>query len=484
MELHSRCLTLLLYCVLELQAARLHVHPNTSQFFWYESVTLSCVVAEKSSNWDSWTLKRNTSNQIDVPCSRWGVSNKSSCKIENAYPADSGMYWCESESGESSNTLNVTISASTVILESPALPVTEGDTVTLSCHHKEEFKHKTLNNFSANFFKNGVFIGNARNITFSAASKADEGFYKCGHPTGVESPQSWLSVTSKVNAPPASLHLLSLPRVIAIIILIVIYKLILIVCVKMYRKWSRGRNPVYLRLLYCVLELQAARLHVNPNRSQFFLHQSVTLSCVVAGKSSNLESWTLKRNTSKKMSESCSSWEESNKSSCTMEDPYPADSGMYWCESESGESSNTLKVTISASTVILESPALPVTEGDTVTLSCHHKEEFKHKTSNNFSANFFKNDVFIGNARNITFSAVSKADEGFYKCGHPTGVESPQSWLSVTSKVNAAPASLHLLSLPRVIAIIILIVIYKLILVVCVIMYRKWSRGRNPVHLR
>lgn len=84
--------------------------------------------------------------------------------------------------------------------------------------------------------------------------------------------------------------------------------------------------------------------------------------------------------------------------------------------------------------MILQSPALPVMEGDTLTLFCHHKIAHNHKTSSNFSANFYKDGVFIGNATNITFSAVSKADEGLYKCKHPTKGESPQSWLAVTSK--------------------------------------------------
>lgn len=50
-----------------------------------------------------------------------------------------------------------------------------------------------------------------------------------------------------VDAPPAPLHLLSLPRVMAIIILIVLYKMILVMCVMLYRKWSRGRTLVYWR---------------------------------------------------------------------------------------------------------------------------------------------------------------------------------------------------------------------------------------------
>lgn len=84
--------------------------------------------------------------------------------------------------------------------------------------------------------------------------------------------------------------------------------------------------------------------------------------------------------------------------------------------------------------MILESPALPVTEGAKVTLFCHYKERDNDKPTTDFSANFYKDGVFIGKEGNFTFYSVSKADEGFYKCEHPTEGDSPRSWLAVTTK--------------------------------------------------
>lgn len=100
-----------LYCVLELQAARLHIYPSKSQFFWYENLMLSCVGDETSSDSEPWMLKKNNSE----PCSRLGVSSKSSCKIDDAYPSVSGVYWCESESGEISNTIKVIVNGIALI---------------------------------------------------------------------------------------------------------------------------------------------------------------------------------------------------------------------------------------------------------------------------------------------------------------------------------------------------------------------------------
>lgn len=86
--------------------------------------------------------------------------------------------------------------------------------------------------------------------------------------------------------------------------------------------------------------------------------------------------------------------------------------------------------------VILESPALPVREGNNLTLFCQYKKEETHNGTSDFSAHFYKNGVFFGTypTGNITFSPVTKSDEGFYSCKHPTKGESPQSWLVVTSE--------------------------------------------------
>ncbi|XP_040887669.1 Fc receptor-like protein 5 isoform X1 [Toxotes jaculatrix] len=185
MELPSLCLFM---------TATLSARPDRSQFFRYETLSLSCAVP---GNFSGWTLRRNTSSGSLHSCEvNWGRRNGSSCINRSVYSTDSGLYWCESEHGECSNVLSITVNSGVVILESPALPVTEGDKVTLRCSYKERYGEKSTSDFNATFYKNGVFIGiqPEGQLVLPAVSMSDEGFYKCQHPLKGESPQSLLSV--------------------------------------------------------------------------------------------------------------------------------------------------------------------------------------------------------------------------------------------------------------------------------------------------
>ncbi|XP_026012121.1 low affinity immunoglobulin gamma Fc region receptor II-like, partial [Astatotilapia calliptera] len=181
--------------------ARLTVSPSSSQFFKDDSVSLSCEEDDSSAG---WTLRRNTNMENRTLCGvDWGKKNSSSCKITDLFTWDSGVYWCESNQSTISNMVNLTVTGGSVILQSPVLPVMEGDDVTLLC------KTKTApSNLTAIFFKDGVFIGkdSTGHMTIQHVSRSDEGLYKCdisGH--GV-SPSSWITVTERntTTPPPTS----------------------------------------------------------------------------------------------------------------------------------------------------------------------------------------------------------------------------------------------------------------------------------------
>nr|QRN78651.1 leukocyte immune-type receptor LITR4.1 [Carassius auratus] len=167
------------------------ISPNRTQHFTLISLSLSC---EDQRNSDRWTVRRYKDNWGLEDCllSRWGSQKGSTCKIMSTDPSYTGVYWCQSESGDSYQPVNITVHLG-VILESPVHPVTEGDSLTLRCL----YKHSTPPILRADFYKDGSLIQNqTTEMIISTVSKSHEGLYYCKHPERGESPKSWISVTA------------------------------------------------------------------------------------------------------------------------------------------------------------------------------------------------------------------------------------------------------------------------------------------------
>ncbi|XP_049922597.1 carcinoembryonic antigen-related cell adhesion molecule 20-like [Epinephelus moara] len=180
-------------------AAFLRITPDRLQHFKSDAVTFDCEGSDGS------TKLRVIRNNVesDPVCDKRTPSG-SSCTIERAYQEDSGEYWCEAEGGERSNSVNISvITAGSVILESPALPVMEGDNVTLSCRDKT-----VSTNPSADFYKDGVLIRSSSTgeMTIHSVSKSDEGLYKCHISGAGGSPESWMAVRVSSKKRTAASH--------------------------------------------------------------------------------------------------------------------------------------------------------------------------------------------------------------------------------------------------------------------------------------
>ncbi|XP_030287073.1 low affinity immunoglobulin gamma Fc region receptor II-like isoform X3 [Sparus aurata] len=172
------------------RAASLKISPHRSQLFEGESVSLRC---EEDDSSDGWTVTRNTTKGTRTQCGAdWGRKDGSVCNISYIVTSDSGVYWCESTGGAASSSINITVTGGTVILQSPVLPVMEGDDVTLTCTTK-------TSNLSADFYKDGSFIRTepTGHMTIHHVSRSDEGLYKCNIRGHRESPPSWITVTEK-----------------------------------------------------------------------------------------------------------------------------------------------------------------------------------------------------------------------------------------------------------------------------------------------
>ncbi|KAM4611878.1 low affinity immunoglobulin gamma Fc region receptor II-b-like isoform 1-T1 [Polymixia lowei] len=215
--------------------ASLRVNPYRSQFFEYESVSLSC---EESSNSVGWMFKRNLSaagntSDCSADCGR---TDGSRCFISDVFHCDSGVYWCESGLGECSNAVNITVTGGAVILESPVLPVMEGDDVTLCC------RTQTPSNLTADFYKDGSLIGteSTGEMIIHSVSRSDEGLYKCNTWDLGESPESWLAVRASRPGPSHFLLLLILLPVVGSGLLLVLLLLLVLVC---WRRHKGSRQP-------------------------------------------------------------------------------------------------------------------------------------------------------------------------------------------------------------------------------------------------
>ncbi|XP_036969065.1 high affinity immunoglobulin gamma Fc receptor I-like [Acanthopagrus latus] len=166
-------------------SASLTVSPDSAQHFTSDSVSLRC--KGTSTKWRVWRFSPEDRYRSD--CSDWGTMTRSTCNIKADSTSDA-VYWCESRSGEFSNAVNITVQDGDMILLSPARPVTEGHSVSLSCR----FRSQTSDSIVFFYHNEKVIQSDSRwELNISAVSKSDEGFYKCRH-SGRESAQSWMSV--------------------------------------------------------------------------------------------------------------------------------------------------------------------------------------------------------------------------------------------------------------------------------------------------
>ncbi|XP_041840393.1 obscurin-like [Melanotaenia boesemani] len=360
-------------------AASLTVSPDREQHFTVDDISLNCGGSSAE-----WRVMRFTGGGFLSDCSSWGTMTGSRCSL-NSRLYWRGVYWCESGSGEFSNAVNIT-------RERPVLSVSPswlspGSSVTLRCEIKPPsagwrfYWYKVVPDRLYNLYSYNVLPG-------STAGTEHDSYIIHGqtHTTGY--------VCRAGRGDPEYHTDYSQPKFV----------------------WSADVHP-------------AASLKLNPDRVQHFRYDSVSLNC-----RGNSAKWMVRRFTELGHLSRCSYWGTMIGSSCNMNMNW-YDSGVYWCESGSGEFSNTVNITVQNDDddgVILVSPVHPVTEGASVSLSCRRREQ-----NTLSSVSFYHNDKLLQHdgREELNISAVSQSDEGFYKCQH-AGKTSQQSWMSVTAAVS------------------------------------------------
>ncbi|XP_041959728.1 Fc receptor-like protein 5 isoform X3 [Alosa sapidissima] len=324
--------------------ASLSIYPRTSPFFEeFESVSLTCEVKGNSSG---WTLRRFTNHNKASHCAfkheavTW---DERPCNLMLTF-VDSGLYWCQSESGEYSNAVNISVHGQ----PTPRLQVTpnnwgtEGSSLTLTCEVRGSTTGWSFLWYKVVSPKKGfpVEFDSVTRFSYSLELVADTSMGAGGsYPLTPASPEhSGVYVCRGQRGDPAYYSQYSPHQLV----------------------WVTGPSP-------------SSWLRVSPNRTDFLQSQSLSLSCKGLG---NLAEWTVRRYTSGELSDCpfnsrSGTWAEST---CNISSLDTYDSGVYWCQSTSGELSNAVNITVHEKedfkSRLEVSPNHWVTEGSAVTLSC------------------------------------------------------------------------------------------------------------------
>uniref|UniRef100_A0A3B4GZ15 Ig-like domain-containing protein n=1 Tax=Pundamilia nyererei TaxID=303518 RepID=A0A3B4GZ15_9CICH len=429
------------------------LYPNWSEIYGGETITVRCEIHGGDTEWDyEW----ETNRRIKAP-------NQNEYRIRAASSSNSGNYRCkcrmkssQHETTEWSDSVTLTVSSeATLTAQSSIIPA--GGSVTLSCSVEgsagwkfDWFRRDSVSS------KAQLMRGNEANRVISVSQG---GLYHCrggrGDPVYYTEDSSDVTVTEtfpirttvilqhnwpqiysgetvtvrceiqggegaqwtyewregKLNTPPTSNE----------------YRIITVTESDGGEYSCRGRTGYFLTQWSKIITLtvSSASLTVSPDRVQHFTSDSVSLTC-----EGNFTEWRVRKFSEDGRLSDC---RRMTGSTCDI-NTSKSDTAVYWCESGSGEFSSAVNITVQndGNGPILVSPVHPVTEGASVSLSCSLRTQ--KILSNVF---FYHNDKLIQNdpRGELKISAVSKSDEGFYKCQY-SGRESAQSWMSVKAVFN------------------------------------------------
>ncbi|KAM9501087.1 leukocyte immunoglobulin-like receptor subfamily A member 3 isoform 4-T4 [Clarias gariepinus] len=376
-----------------------------NQVFSGDTVTLRCDIQDESvSNWQySWYKDAAHSP----------VSSEQLYRISGVEVTHTGNYTCRgaerggSRTSHFSDAVTLTVSErpEAVLSVSPQSWLTEGDSVTLNCEVTDSSTNWTFSWYRETPYRDGLtqikpnhdYImyvellsdssrGSGGSYTLSSADLNHTGVYVCRGERGEPALHTQYS--------------------------------------NLQTLWITGESP-------------PVSLIINPSRTQHFTGDSLSLSCE---DQSNSTGWTVRRYTHSERVLDCS-WESVTGSTCEISSLNTSYTGVYWCESESGENSNPVNITVHDGDVILESPVHPVTQGHLLTLRCLDR----NTKSSSLRVDFFKDgSVFQPQTtREMIIHNVTKSDEGFYHCKHPDRGESPKSWVLIRGV--EAPFLVHML---------------------------------------
>ncbi|XP_055757075.1 titin-like [Salvelinus fontinalis] len=419
--------------ITERPVAVLVLQPNWTQIFIRETVTMRCDIQGGGDS--DWNYKMYKNSQLLLP-----LNTKSEYRISSVYRSNSGSYTCVGVKGstfsKTSEAVKLTVSdqPKAVLSISPQW-LNPGDSVSLSCE-----VDKTSADWRFSWYRTVPYRAGLPSLSdksYSLQPLSDNGTSEDSYtliPAGPTPTGGYVCRAGRGD--PVYDTLYSEPQFL----------------------WSGDLQP-------------SVSLTVNPNRSQHFRWTSLSLSCELKGNSTG---WRLMRYTETAWPSECpSTWRAITEYTCTIRSLNTWYSGVFWCESGSGEYSNAVNITVNDGDVILESPVHPVTEGDSVTLTC----TFRYQGTNpKPKTDFYKDGELIKNETTgeMTIPTVSKSDEGFYKCKSDEG-ESPESWVTVRVSPVVSPGS----STSVLVGVVVGLVVAGVLLVILLVLLVRYQNRKG-----
>uniref|UniRef100_A0A096LWW0 Ig-like domain-containing protein n=1 Tax=Poecilia formosa TaxID=48698 RepID=A0A096LWW0_POEFO len=367
-------------------AAALSVSPDRD-IYTVDEVQLTCTGS--SGDWKSY-YQSDSSN-----CTVWGNMTGSSCTFMSS-DNDEAVYWCESGSGEFSNAVNITLKSAPrpKLTVSPSW-LSPGASVTLSCEVEPP-------SAGWRFYWYKAVPDLSNGYTYDLLSDSIKGTVQDSYVVLGQKRTAGYACRAGIGNPETFTNHRNLKQILVL-----------------------GENSD---------SHPAASLTVSPDREKLYIVDDIQLKCT--GSSTDWRVRRIRQSYNHSDVSDCSSWGTMTGSSCSFSS-LQYNVALYWCESESGEFSNAVNITVHHEGLLLVSPVHPVTEGASVTLSCRLRGENKLS-----DVIFYHNDKLIQNDSRgeLKISAVSQSDEGFYKCEH-SGEVSPQSWMGVKAVLKKSSSS-------------------------------------------
>ncbi|XP_077116149.1 Fc receptor-like protein 5 isoform X1 [Ranitomeya variabilis] len=406
----------------------LSAYPNWNKVFRYEQITLTC--KDQTSRTFSW-YKDKVKLRL----------TERTLNILSTGDTDIGHYQCQGESGERSNSIHLDVFFVWLILQVP-LSIYEGDSVTLKCK-----MWRTGSAVNTTFYKDDKmiqFLGSQSDLILGTVTKNATGKYKCtrfintGSISKIYDAEEYISIAELFSSPEIRLNLH--PVVEGADMTLTCHTTISLMRQSTRLAFAFYKNGKILqdfsesnkyKLSSAQLEDSGSYACEAKSSTNTVKKKSETLSINVQGmavmsftpnfgKILTAETMTMTCNVDAKIKDNQAYvwYKDGNQMNITQQtftivNALVSDSGYYQCQSTNTHMSESLRLDVSNSNLIVQAPPFTL-EGDELNLTCHHRQGLDLDRTT-----FYKNGALLkilGTKSVMTLGKAYYNMTGEYKC--------------------------------------------------------------------